>query len=124
MARNMFDQFVYMDERGSLLTESDWGKLSWLSYKGKEGVVALEWAERWGDEDSKSLRMLAVDGIKPTYQTVFDGSYPLSVTYYAVLKKGLPKDHAARQLVGWLLSDEGQQALIAAGYVSVRKLDE
>ncbi len=124
MARNMFDQYIVMYERGSYLPEGDLSQLSWLSYKGKEVVGALQWAERWGDEDSPGLRMLAVDGIRPTYQTIFDGTYPLSVTYYAVMKKGLPKNAPARQLVGWLLSDEGQQAMKDAGYVAVRELDE
>ncbi len=124
MAGNIFNQFVLRDGEGRRLTDGDWEQLSWLDYLGKEGLGTIQWAERWGDGEAPRLRMLAVDGIVPTYQTVFDGSYPLSVTYYAVLKKGLPKDHPARQLVNWLLSDEGQRAMRTAGYAAVRSLDE
>ena len=123
-AGNMFDQFVFDDYGGWSLPEGDWKQLDRLGYRGKEGLGTLQWAERWDDGKEPGLRMLAVDGIAPTYQTVFDGSYPLSVTYYAVLRKGLPKDDPARQLTDWLLSDEGQRAMKDAGYAAARELDE
>lgn len=119
-AGSMFNQFVFYDEEGSSLIVGDWEQLYRLEYRGKEGLGPLQWAKRWEDGKAPSMRMLAIEGIAPTYQTVFDGSYPLSVTYYAVLRKGLPGDHPARQLTNWLLSDEGQQAIKLAGYAAVR----
>ncbi len=125
MAGNIFSQFVmHYAEEGRTLAEGDWEQVYRLGYKEKEALGTIQWAERWGDGEAPNLRMLAVDGIAPTYQTVFDGSYPLSVTYYAVLKKCLPKDHPARQLTDWLLSDDGQRAIKTAGYAAVRNLDE
>ena len=120
-AWSMFNGFFLREiDEGRRLSYGDWEQLSRLGYKGKEGLATIQWAERWEEGKKPGLRMLAVEGIAPTYQTVFDGSYPLSVTYYAVLKKGLPLDHPATQLTNWLLSDEGQQVLRTAGYAAVR----
>ncbi len=65
------------------------------------------------------LRMLSVDGILPTDQTIADGSYPIHTYYYAVMRSDLPADHPARKLVAWLLSDEGQAVSRSAGYLPV-----
>lgn len=67
-----------------------------------------------------STRMLAVDGVTPSEESLIDGSYPLCTAYYAIYPKSLPENHPARRLVTWLLSDEGQQVAKNAGYVPVR----
>ena len=63
------------------------------------------------------VRVLAVDGILPSVQSIADGSYPLATAYYAVFSKDLPTDHPARTLVAWLLTEEGQEVVRQAGYV-------
>ncbi|MCL2811554.1 MAG: substrate-binding domain-containing protein [Clostridia bacterium] len=66
---------------------------------------------------NEKVCVLAVDGVMPNAQTIADGTYPLSTHYYAVLRKDTPPDHPARQLVAWLLSEEGQRLVAEAGYV-------
>ncbi|MCL2544495.1 MAG: substrate-binding domain-containing protein [Clostridia bacterium] len=66
---------------------------------------------------SENIRVLAVDGILPSAQTIADGTYPLCTNYYAVLRKDTAPDDPARQLVAWLLSAEGQRVAAEAGYV-------
>lgn len=63
---------------------------------------------------------LSIDGIAPTDATIADGSYPLSKIVYAVIRSNEPESSPARQLVNWLLTDEGQQAVIAGGYTGIR----
>ncbi|MDR0929596.1 MAG: substrate-binding domain-containing protein [Oscillospiraceae bacterium] len=63
------------------------------------------------------LRMLSVDGVAPTRETIADGSYPLCTYYYAVMRADLPEDAPERALVRYLLSDEGQRVVESAGYV-------
>lgn len=36
---------------------------------------------------------------------------------YAITKKSEPQDSSARKLIKWLLTDEGQKAVEAGGYV-------
>lgn len=64
-----------------------------------------------------NVRMIGVDGIQPTNETLADGSYPFTNDFYVVIRSDEPEDSAARQLRDWILSDEGREALVAAGYV-------
>ncbi|MDR0783517.1 MAG: substrate-binding domain-containing protein, partial [Propionibacteriaceae bacterium] len=63
------------------------------------------------------VKLLAIDGVVPSSQTIADGSYPYQTNYAAVIRADEPADSLARQLVAWLLTWEGQQAISAAGYV-------
>ena len=73
------------------------------------------------DPDSK---MISVDGVYPTVETISDGSYPLSDGYYAVYDKTLADDSPVMQLIAWLKSDEGQKMAAQEGYVPLRPLTE
>lgn len=68
--------------------------------------------------DNPDLKLLAVDGVAPTDETLADGGYPLTNNFYVVIRKDEPEDSPARQLYEWILSDEGTAALKSAGYVS------
>ena len=65
----------------------------------------------------KGSRLLAVDGVTPTADTIRDGTYPLVDGYYAVLRKDAAADSPARKLLTYLLSSEGQQVAQNMGYV-------
>lgn len=67
-----------------------------------------------------SIRFLSIDGVEPSDETIASGEYPLSKIVYAVIRADEPEDSSARQLVNWLLTDEGQQAVIAGGYTGIR----
>lgn len=67
-----------------------------------------------------SIRFLNVNGIEPTDETIASGEYPLSKIVYAVIRTDEPEGSPARLLAEWLLTDEGQQAVIAGGYTGIR----
>ncbi len=67
--------------------------------------------------DDGGIKVLAVDGIKPTPKNLQSGKYPFTVNYYAVYRKG---DAQTEAFVNWLTGDEGQKAVAAAGYVPLR----
>lgn len=69
--------------------------------------------------DSPDLKLLAVDGVAPSDDTLADGSYPLANDFYVAIRKDAPEGSPARQLYDWMLSPEGTEALRAAGYVPV-----
>ncbi len=72
---------------------------------------------------SDSIRLLAIDGVLPTAKTIIDHSYPFFTYYYAVLRKDTPADSPYRELVKWLLTDEGQKLVADAGYIPMRSLE-
>ena len=63
------------------------------------------------------LKMIAVDGVQPSDETIADGSYPLLNEYYLVIRADEPEDSPTRQLRNWILTDEGRAAIIEAGYI-------
>lgn len=63
------------------------------------------------------VKLLAVDGVSPTPETIADESYPYHTAYYAIIRSDEPEDSPARKLLNWTLSDEGQNAAKEAGYV-------
>ena len=60
-------------------------------------------------------KLLAIDGVYPSNETIADGSYPFSGYFYAVTN-GQPNGNAKR-LIDWILTDEGQYLIEQTGYV-------
>lgn len=73
--------------------------------------------DMWGNDQ---VRLLEVDGIYPDKETISSGTYPLRTAYYAVIRSDEAEDSPVRQMLEWILSDEGQSVAEAAGYVKVR----
>ncbi len=69
---------------------------------------------------SNQVKLLEVDGVKPTKETIAAGEYPLGSYYYAVMRKDTAAGHPARRMVDWLLSSEGQAVAEKAGYVPLQ----
>ena len=65
------------------------------------------------------LRLLAVDGVTPSNDTLADGSYPLCNDFYAVIHPDAAADSPERRLYDWLDTDAGQDCIKKAGYVAV-----
>jgi ABC-type phosphate transport system substrate-binding protein len=68
------------------------------------------------DIEQMGLKMVAVDGVAPTYASLADDSYPLLVYTYSYYNKGNEK---AEALTDWLLTAEGQKVIASAGYVGI-----
>ena len=74
---------------------------------------------------SNEIRLLALNGVEPTKETIRDGSYPISSAFYAVTAS--PKGHPAAKdtdedlaaLLDWTLSPQGQSIVEKAGYVAL-----
>lgn len=76
---------------------------------------------------SGDIRLLALNGVEPTKETIRSGSYPIASSFYAVTAapKGSPaleerNEHAAAFL-RWILSEEGQTLVERSGYVAQRE---
>ena len=71
---------------------------------------------------NENSRLLKVDGVEPTNDTIASDEYPLVDGYYAVFRKSEAEDSAVRQLVTWLTSLEGQTVAASEGYVPLQPL--
>lgn len=60
------------------------------------------------------LKLLSVNGISPTRESIDDGKYPLTYRYYAVIRADEPADSPARKLAKWLQSEEGKELVSKA----------
>lgn len=69
---------------------------------------------------SPRTRMLAVDGVEPTFENLRDRKYPYTTEVWIVTRKGIPADSPTAQLRAWLLSDEGQAVVRESGYVPLK----
>ena len=65
------------------------------------------------------LRLLAVDGVTPSNDTLADGSYPLCNDFYAVIHPDAAADSPERRLYDWLDTDAGQDCIKKSGYAAV-----
>lgn len=71
--------------------------------------------------DKNEIKLVAVDGIKPTKATMADNSYPLSsCTYIITTDKA---DENTRAFVAWAVSDEGQECVLESGYLPVNDME-
>lgn len=69
---------------------------------------------------AEGLKLLAVDGVAPSDDTIRSRDYPFLNNYY-VVTPAQPTE-AAGILYNWLLSDEGQRLVSQEGYVSVSEV--
>lgn len=71
--------------------------------------------------ENKNINVLSINGITPTLETVNNGTYPLNVTVYAIIRKDSTENSRARRLVNFILSEEGQNIIEENGYLKLGK---
>lgn len=63
------------------------------------------------------MKMLAVNGIDPTYENIKTGLYELQTQYYAVIRRSEEQNSETRKLLNAMKSERGQNVAKEAGYV-------
>lgn len=64
-----------------------------------------------------SIKLLGINGVKPTYENIKNGLYDIQTAYYAVIRKDEQTDSPARKLLETMKSERGQSVAKEAGYV-------
>lgn len=64
------------------------------------------------------IRLLTVDGVAPTPETIADASYPFSAEFYAATIG--PPEGEAKRFIDWMRSPEGQVLVERTGYVGLK----
>jgi phosphate transport system substrate-binding protein len=68
--------------------------------------------------ESTDVKVVGLDGVKASVDTVLDGSYGLS-RYLFMYSNGQPKD-LAKAYIDWILGEAGQQIVTDEGFVPVQ----
>jgi len=63
------------------------------------------------------MKLLSVNGIKPSYDNIQTGLYSLQTQYFAVIRKNEPENSNTRKLLNAMISEQGQNIAKEAGYV-------
>lgn len=64
-----------------------------------------------------TMKLLSVNGIKPTYENIQTGLYDIQTAYYAVIRKDEAENSNTRKLLNAMKSSRGQNVAKEAGYV-------
>jgi phosphate transport system substrate-binding protein len=67
---------------------------------------------------NSDAKILAIDGVYPSNETIANKSYPFTANFYAVTN-GEPKGNM-KTLIEWILSPQGQELVRKTGYTPVR----
>lgn len=68
---------------------------------------------------AQGLKILRVDGIQPSVETIQSEEYPFINGYYCCISAAADRSSPEYQLFRWLISEEGQKLLALEGYVPV-----
>lgn len=88
------------------------------SYENSEGAIGYSYyyyvtSMHYTDQ----IKLVQIDGIEPSDETIADGTYPLINPSYAIINADTPADSPVRDILRWLVSAEGQETAREAGYV-------
>jgi len=67
---------------------------------------------------NKRIRLLALNDVEPTIETIRSGAYPITGEFYAITA-GSENPHLD-EFIEWILSEQGQEIIEKTGYVSVQ----
>ena len=70
---------------------------------------------------TKGVKLLKIDGVEPTVETIRDGTYPYTGNLYAVTTNKSENRPHVRELIAWFLGPQGQKLIEDAGYVALGK---
>ena len=66
---------------------------------------------------SDDIKLVKIDGIAPSDETIADGTYPLINPSYVIINADTPEDSSVRDIIEWIVSPKGQAVAKEAGYV-------
>jgi phosphate transport system substrate-binding protein len=65
------------------------------------------------------IKLLSIDGIYPSKETILNNSYPFSGSFYAIYIDNDETNENIEPLINWILSGQGQTLITKTGYVSI-----
>lgn len=71
-----------------------------------------------------NVKLVSIDGVLPSYETIQSGEYPFVNDYYAAIRIDEPKDSPAHILYNWLQGEDAQRLLKNENYVPVMNIED
>ncbi len=66
-----------------------------------------------------TIKMIGVNGVKPSLETIKDGTYPIYTNGYIVIREEQDEENNAQKWVDAVLSERGSKIIEDAGYVPI-----
>ncbi len=125
-SQTLFDKLInlgddLMDAPKSQIVGSMIGLLEAVAdYDNSEGALGYTvyyYLTNMEADKLSSSKILAIDGVNPTNESIASGEYPFVNDFYVVIPKDLPEDAPARILYNWIISEQGKELAEKENYV-------
>lgn len=127
-SQTLFDKLINLGEElmeplnTSQIVDSMFGLLEAISdYDNSEyslGYTVYYYLTNMESEKLKNSKILSIDDVEPTPDTIASGEYPFVNDFYVVIPKGLSDDDPAKILYNWLISEQGKELIAKENYVA------
>lgn len=67
-----------------------------------------------------TVKLLSIDGVHPSVETIQNNSYPFSDYFYAIYRDEDEKNPNIEAFVEWMVSEQGRELIAKTGYVPLR----
>ncbi|MBR6314213.1 MAG: substrate-binding domain-containing protein [Clostridia bacterium] len=84
--------------------------------KNALGYTVYYYLTNMEQDKLETAKILAVDGVDPSNETIGDGSYPLTNDFYVVIRKSAEENSPERVLYNWICSEQGAQLVKQENY--------
>lgn len=101
-----------MDVMSGIITET----ADYRNYKNALGFSFLFYASEMNQNDE--IKLLAIDGFKPSKESIRSGQYPFTAEFYAVTAGS--SNPYIEPFLEWIISSEGQTLVEKTGYTPVK----
>lgn len=114
-----------MKPRTSFVPESMYGLMDAVAtYDNAENAIGYSVyayaADMYGN--GNEIKFIKVDGVEPTKATMASKEYPLLNYNYAIYDKAKESKTTVKELVEWILTYNGQNAMVNAGYIPIKNV--
>ena len=70
--------------------------------------------------NNNNVKLIAVDGVKPTRENIKNGTYPYASEFFAVTRKDNENPNVDK-FIKWILSPQGQELVEKTGYTPIKQ---
>lgn len=124
-SHTLFDLFFDLKNYDSIQREYIIGSMVGLldaiaSYQGTDealGYTVYYYLTNMESATLETSKLLAVNDVMPSNDTIASGEYPLSNEFYAVIRSDTPQNSQTRILYDWICSAQGREIAESENYV-------
>jgi phosphate transport system substrate-binding protein len=69
---------------------------------------------------NNQIKLLSINNVYPSKETIQNGNYPFSDSFYAIYIKKEKMNENIKILIEWILSNQGQELIKRAGYIPIK----